>query len=69
MIVADTNIISYLIINSEFTDLAEKVYKQDPEWSAPRLWRSEFRNILAFYNRNNVLSLDIMLNLSIWRMK
>jgi predicted nucleic acid-binding protein len=58
VIVADTNVIAYLLIPSPFTPLAERVYAQDPEWAAPRLWRSEFRNVLSLYVRRALFSLD-----------
>ena len=58
MIVVDTNIISYLFIEGEKTHQAEVVLKKDSEWAAPILWRSEFRNVLAFYIRNQNLELD-----------
>ena len=58
MIVVDTNIISYLFIEGENTRKAEEVFKKDSEWAAPILWRSEFRNVLAFYIRNRNLELE-----------
>ncbi|AVO44787.1 type II toxin-antitoxin system VapC family toxin [Phreatobacter cathodiphilus] len=58
MIVADTNVIAYLLIPSPFTEMAEQLYTQDTEWVAPALWRSEFRNVLSLYMRRSLLSLD-----------
>ena len=57
MIVADTNLIAYLLIEGEFTPRAERVYQDDNSWAAPYLWRSEFRNILASYLRKEYLSI------------
>src|SRR5581483_4423010 len=37
---------------------AEALLRRDPEWTAPVLWRSEFRNILAGYMRRKTLTLD-----------
>jgi predicted nucleic acid-binding protein len=58
MIVVDTNIISYFYLEGEYTELAEKVFKKDPDWVVPLLWRSEFRNVLALYIRNKILTLE-----------
>lgn len=58
MIVVDTNIIAYLYLPTEFTAHAEELLQQNPEWAAPLLWRSEFRNILAGFVRRKMLTLD-----------
>jgi predicted nucleic acid-binding protein len=57
MIVVDTNIIAYLYLPTELTGHAERLLESDPEWAAPLLWRSEFRNVLALYLRKGLLSL------------
>lgn len=57
MIVADTNIISYLLLPTEYTDKAIKLYQADPEWIAPEPWRSEFRSVLALYIRQQSITL------------
>ncbi len=51
MIVVDVNVLAYLLIPGKFTDAAEQLLEEDPNWVAPRLWRSELRNILANYLR------------------
>jgi predicted nucleic acid-binding protein len=58
VIVVDTNVIAYLFLEGEQTQQAEAVYQQDPEWVAPYLWRSEFRNVLALYLRQGYLCLE-----------
>ena len=58
MIVVDTNILAYLYLPGDFTDQAEKLLVQDPDWVAPILWRSEFRNILAGFMRRGALTFD-----------
>lgn len=57
MIVVDTNIIGYLYLTSERSAQAEQALRKDPHWSAPLLWRSELRNVLAFYMRKRLLGL------------
>lgn len=59
MIVVDSNILAYLYLPSDHTAKAEALFKKDPEWSAPLLWRSEFRNILAGYVRRGTLSFEL----------
>jgi predicted nucleic acid-binding protein len=58
MIVADTNLITYLLVEGPMLNLAEQVLRQDPDWTAPALWRSEFRNVLAGFMRRGQLSLE-----------
>lgn len=56
MIVADTNLISYLLIEGEKTDLARKVWTIDPDWAMPPLWRSEFLSVLVVAVRAGALT-------------
>ncbi len=56
MIVVDSNVVAYLYLPGEFTAAAEALLARDPDWSAPILWRSEFRNILAGYLRRGQLT-------------
>jgi predicted nucleic acid-binding protein len=58
MIVADTNIIVYLTLDSDFTAAAEALYEKDQIWAAPLLWKSEFLNALALYLRKRLLTVD-----------
>ena len=57
MIVADTNLLVYLLAASDFTHQAEEVYEKDAQWVAPPLWRSEFRNAMATFVRRGHLAL------------
>ena len=63
MIVVDTNVISYLYLSSEYSDLAEKLLLKNGSWAAPMLWRSEFRNVLTFYIRKKILTLSEAVNI------
>ena len=58
MIVVDTNVLAYLYLPSEYTAQAEALLERDPQWAAPVLWRSEFRNILAGYIRRSTLTFE-----------
>ena len=58
MIVVDTNIIAYLLLKGEHTAQAKVALRKDPDWTAPLLWRSEFRNVLAFYLHQELLALS-----------
>jgi predicted nucleic acid-binding protein len=58
MIVVDSNIIAYLYLPGEFTTRTETLLENAPDWAAPLLWRSEFRNILMGYMRRKMLSFD-----------
>lgn len=55
MIVADTNLIAYLVLGGEFSEDARAVFRRDSVWAVPLLWRSEFRNVLASYMRQGEL--------------
>lgn len=57
MIVADTNLIVYLVVESERTAAAEAAFARDPDWALPLLWRSEFRNALVRFIRRGDLAL------------
>lgn len=58
MIVVDTNIIAYLVINSEYSGMAVRVFKKDPNWACPVLWQSEMSSILTLYIRKGTLTLS-----------
>ena len=58
MIVVDVNVVAYLYLPGPHSVTAESLLLSDADWAAPRLWRSEFRNILATYMRQSILSLE-----------
>ena len=58
MIVVDSNVLAYLYLPGEHTARAEALLEHEPDWAAPILWRSEFRNILAGYLRRQTLTFE-----------
>jgi predicted nucleic acid-binding protein len=58
MIVADTNLVVYLLIPGEESEEAQRILRADSEWAVPALWRSEMRSVLVSYLRQRRLSLD-----------
>lgn len=58
MIVVDTNILVYLYLPCEFTPQTEQLLLDEPQWAAPVLWRSEFRNVLTGILRRGQLTLE-----------
>ena len=55
---ADFTVLVHLYLPGEYTAEAEALLESDPEWAAPVLWRSEFRNVLAGYMRRKTLAFD-----------
>jgi predicted nucleic acid-binding protein len=58
VIVADVNLVAYLVLGGSERALAQEVLERDPVWAAPLLWRSEFRSVLATFMRHRDLSVS-----------
>lgn len=58
MIVADSNLIAYLLIPGDKSALADEVLLKDADWAVPSICRSEVRNILTLYMRFEGMSLS-----------
>lgn len=55
LIVVDTNILAYLLIEGDHTAQARLLLSRDPQWAAPSFWRVEFLNVLMNYSRHQKL--------------
>lgn len=53
MIVVDTNVFAYLLLNVPESADAEAVRQRDSDWVAPFILRSELRNVLQGQVRHN----------------
>jgi len=64
VIVVDTNVIASLLLHSEYSNAAATALELERDWRVPRLWRSEFRNVLSTAVRTGIL--DFSLSLRTW---
>ena len=55
MIVVDTNVVAYLLIEGERTADAQALYARDSDWRSESFLLVEFSNMLATYVRNGRL--------------
>jgi predicted nucleic acid-binding protein len=58
VIVADVNLILYLLIEGPFSPAARGALARDDAWVSPPSWRGEFVNVLATNVRQGLFSLD-----------
>ncbi|MYE82201.1 MAG: type II toxin-antitoxin system VapC family toxin [Gammaproteobacteria bacterium] len=56
--VVDTNVVAYYWIPGPFNGQAVTLRVATDDWLVPRLWRSEFRNVLAGFLRGGHLRVD-----------
>jgi predicted nucleic acid-binding protein len=56
MIVVDNNILVYFILRGPFEKKADQVFICDNDWIMPRLWRSEFGNVISIYHKQNLIT-------------
>lgn len=59
MIAVDTNLIVDLFLRTPQSELARAIARQDDQWHAPLLWRSEFASVLWQHHRASGLALDV----------
>jgi predicted nucleic acid-binding protein len=64
VIVVDTNIICYRWMASAHSAAADRAWNKEPDWIAPLLWRSEFRNALAGALRRKLITANAAIDLT-----
>jgi predicted nucleic acid-binding protein len=57
LVLVDTNILVYLLIEGDRTSSAQKLYAYDSDWRSEAFILVEFSNVLATYVRNRALPL------------
>jgi predicted nucleic acid-binding protein len=61
VIVVDANVLIYLWLRESNVAVAEALLASDPQWIAPLLWRSEFRNVVVGALRRKTISRETAL--------
>src|SRR5258708_1090088 len=57
MIIVDTDVLVYYLIEGERTAQAHRLKKWDADWRAPALWRSEFVSVINKYVKARIYDL------------
>lgn len=58
MIVVDTNVLAYMLIDGDKTLRAKRLYEMDGDWITSSLSGYEFCNVLSTYVRHKLLSVS-----------
>lgn len=58
MIVADSNIVVYLVFSTTDTGIAEEVWRRDREWVVPSLFFSEVMSAFGIAHRRRLCTFD-----------
>lgn len=56
MVLIDTSILAYLLIEGDRTDAAHALFAQDPDWRSEAFVLVEFSNVIATYVRTKALT-------------
>jgi predicted nucleic acid-binding protein len=63
VIVVDTNVLAYLLIEGNRTKAAQDLYAKDPDWQSEAFVLVELTNILTTYTRTGALTRDQVVKL------
>jgi predicted nucleic acid-binding protein len=56
LVIVDTNVLAYLLIEGDQTPAAQSLWARDPDWRSESFIMIEFSNILATYVRGALLT-------------
>lgn len=58
VVVVDTNVLAYLMLEGDRTSAAQELFERDADWRSEAFIMVEFSNVLTTYVRTKVLSRD-----------
>jgi predicted nucleic acid-binding protein len=58
VVLVDTNVLAYLMLEGDRTSAAQELFERDADWRSEAFIMVEFSNVLATYIRTKVLSRD-----------
>jgi predicted nucleic acid-binding protein len=58
MLVVDTNVVAYLLVEGDKTAQARELWTKDPDWRAPRLLFYELANVFCQLVKRQALALE-----------
>jgi predicted nucleic acid-binding protein len=58
VVLVDTNVLAYLMLEGDRTPAAQKLYEQDADWRSEVFIMVEFSNVLTTYVRTKALTRD-----------
>ena len=58
MVLVDTNVLAYLMLEGDRTSAAQELFERDADWRSEAVIMVEFSNVLTTYVRTKVLSRD-----------
>ena len=58
MVLVDTNVLAYLMLEGDRTSAAQELFERDADWRSEAFIMVEFSNVLTTYVRTKVLSRD-----------
>jgi predicted nucleic acid-binding protein len=64
VIVVDATVVAHLLLGGRCEPEARALFVRDPDWVAPRVWRTAFRELLVVYRHRRGLAVTDALQLA-----